>query len=402
MNIFHPQRQTHRASSTRLLIYFILLASLGIMRLQNHNVTVDKPPPSSHIAHIRVANSTSVVANKTAMKFSIPPIDSLIHPKNGKIIGDISWLLDFAIIGFPKSGTTFMKDYLNQSNETCVYEREFCMKQPSDVPNLVRHYHDAHLKLQQSLKDNYKKINFGLKCPGVLYRKHDLNIYRKYFPRTRLIIGLRHPVSWFESFYNYQSYRNVSLPPTNQLIGRCGPDTDPKVCTDRARFHAALARLGKTSMDTEDEISLLFGLRYEKFETKIIENSKQGGNDDIDHRRLAEKSTQKDGIPNDIFLYEVRQVTTEASKQIPMDLRKYLRVNTDFPDIFPFKQNKTRTINICEHDHDAVRALLVEHGTDAADWIRDYFVNSPSVNLASPESFYGFLDDWKLDPCLVK
>ncbi|KAL7462013.1 hypothetical protein ACHAXS_002411 [Conticribra weissflogii] len=370
------------------------------MRFHNHILTTNKNLRSSP-NHFFISSNTSVDANKTAIKLSIPPLDSLIHPKNGKIIGDISWLLDFSIIAFPKSGTTFMKDYLNQSNETYVYEREFCMKQPSDILNVVRHYHDAHVKLQQSSSEYDKSVKFGLKCPGVLYRKHDLNIYRKYFPRTRLIIGIRHPVSWFESFYNYQSYRNVILPPTTQLVGRCGPDTDPKVCTDRARFHAALARLGKTSMDTEEEISLLFGLRYEKFDTGINESRNRRVVDDTDHRHLSEKSTEKNGIPNDIFLYEVRQVTTGASKQIPIDLREYLRVNNDFPDILPFKQNKTRAIDICEHEHDAVRALLVEHGTDAADWIRNYFVKVPSVTVASPESFYEFLDDWKIDPCLI-
>ena len=84
------------------------------------------------------------------------------------------------------------------------------------------------------------RIKFGLKCPGVLYR-NDLSIYKRYFPTTKLIIGLRSPLSWFESFYNYQMTKsNPSIMKdtnTTNLIGMC--KKHQKVCTHRARFHSA-------------------------------------------------------------------------------------------------------------------------------------------------------------------
>ena len=40
----------------------------------------------------------------------LPPLEELID-SNGNVIGDISWMLDFAIIAFPKAGTTFVSVY---------------------------------------------------------------------------------------------------------------------------------------------------------------------------------------------------------------------------------------------------------------------------------------------------
>lgn len=39
----------------------------------------------------------------------------------------------------------------------------------------------------------------GYKCPGHFSRE-PLRYFRQYFPKTRLIVGLRHPVRWFERY----------------------------------------------------------------------------------------------------------------------------------------------------------------------------------------------------------
>ena len=63
--------------------------------------------------------------------------------------------------------------------------------------------------------------------------------------------------------------RNVSLPSsTSSLIGGC--QHHQKVCTDRGRFHAALARLRKTPMVDGREVDSLFGTRYNEDEDEEI------------------------------------------------------------------------------------------------------------------------------------
>ena len=265
----------------------------------------ERAPTEKEKHHVsNITSDTTIVA--------LPPLNELIAT-NGTIIGDISWMLDFAIIAFPKSGTTFMKDYLNQTSETYVYEREYCMKRHEDVGDFVREYYDLHVRYNQPQYP--KTIQFGLKCPGVFYRA-DINLYAKYFHRTKFIIGLRHPVAWFESFYNYQVYRNVSLPTnTSKLIGRC--IDHKKVCTDRGRLHAALARLGKTPMLENEELSLLYGqdiMQATHSNTDMMTSSTQ------DRRRL---SVQPVGLANEIFLMKYVKFTTKSHQ------RNYQKVYND-------------------------------------------------------------------------
>ena len=379
----------HRSKSPQLLLIYVLILSTIILGFDERFVSV----LSTRILGRKRAN----IQHETTAILELPPLEELIA-RNGTIIGDISWMLDFAVIAFPKSVTTFMKDYLNQTKETFVFERELCMKHYSDITDFVKTYYDLHAKLKQPRYP--KTIQFGLKCPGVLYRENDIHIYAKYFPRTKFIIGLRHPVSWFESFYNYQSYRNVSLPDTSQLIGRCTKHekVHQKVCTDRARFHAALARLGKTPMEDGEEIDLLLGTRYDEHQQSIQQTNNDKNATIHQHGRYLEE--ENNGIPNHILLYEVQQIhDEEASKELSSSIQQYLGIEKDFPSISSYKQNKSRTINICDAKHENIRRVLVKHGADAEAWIHKYFLKSPGVEVASQNSFHHFLSDWSADPC---
>ena len=377
-------------SVLQLWCYFLILSFLLFGSIQHVAVMFSRPLTSGK----RQQHGIPKIESADTNIIQLPSLDELIAP-NGTIIGDISWMLDFAIIAFPKAGTTFMKDHLNQTQESYVYEREFCMKRYTDVTDFVRQYHNLHVRYNQPRHP--KTMQFGLKCPGVFYRANDIHIYERYFPATKFIIGLRHPVSWFESFYNYQSYRNVSLPPTSHLIGRCIDHR--KVCTDRARFHAALARLGKTPMKDEEEMGLLLGSRYEKEHGQMQRNNNSSINANDVHRRRRLRKNNK-GLPNQVLLYEIRQIhNTETSNQLSSRIQQYLGIKQQFPPILSFQQNKTRTINICDDEHEDVRRILVEHGTDAASWIEKYLVKTSGVDVSSPESFHQLLGDWSHDPC---
>jgi hypothetical protein len=46
-------------------------------------------------------------------------------------------------------------------------------------------------------------VRRGIKCPGDLENTPlAMRNYEKFFPKTNYIVGIRHPVLWFESFYN--------------------------------------------------------------------------------------------------------------------------------------------------------------------------------------------------------
>lgn len=446
------QPTTSSSSSSRIkllpVFYFILLSVvmflvgsryLLLQRPSSISVHNDDAKNSKSTTSIKEEITASLTATKSAASSNdtttssittttIPPLNHLLDNK-GKVIADISWMLDFAIIGFPKSGTSFLKNYLNSTEETYVYHVEFCIKKSTDLTRFVEIYHDLHQTIaaqQQQQQQQQRRILFGLKCPGVLYRSYDLHIYKTYFPTTKFIIGLRHPVLWFESFYNYQMNRNVSLPSsTSSLIGGC--QHHQKVCTDRGRFHAALARLRKTPMVDGREVDLLFGTRYNEDETtssNYINNSNSSSSSSNNNSSSFHQSRQQErflsssqtynqqqqeeedyGFPNQLLLYEVRQLhqnDTSIRQEVSNTLRNYLNIQQTLPPILSYKNVKPRAIDICDDVHASVRKLLVNHGMDASIWIKEYLwkkKKNPSVVVADPVSFVRLLDSWSVDPC---
>jgi hypothetical protein len=375
-----------KSSSPMPPLYF-LVPSLLVFGLTRHFAT-SSSWPAFGIKQVGIENGADEIV-------PLPPLADLVA-RNGTVVGDISWMLDFAIIAFPKAGTTFMKGYLSKTNETYVYERELCIKHYSDVAGFVREYHALHVKLKQPRHP--KTVRFGLKCPGVFYRADDVHIYAKYFPYTKFIVGLRDPISWFESFYNYQSYRNISMPKTSQLIGRCVDHQ--KVCTDRARFHAALARLGKTPMEDDAEIALLFGLRYDEQLQKIQLIQQTNDTDQNLNSPGHRRKLRQNGLLNQVLLYELSQIHDEAaSKELSTSIQQYLGISENFPAISPYEHKKRRAIDICHEEQEEVRRVLVEHGADARVWVQEYFLKNPSVSVSSPMSFHRKLDNWGVDPC---
>jgi hypothetical protein len=64
----------------------------------------------------------------------------------------------------------------------------------------------------------------------------------------KIIVGVRHPVSWFQSYYNYRVIeihdKNVVIqPPTAESL--IGSKSWMGVSTDGARFELGLMQLGK-------------------------------------------------------------------------------------------------------------------------------------------------------------
>ncbi|KAL7525560.1 hypothetical protein ACHAXR_001057, partial [Thalassiosira sp. AJA248-18] len=135
-----------------------------------------------------------------------PPLSSLLD-RSGGIAADanISGLLDFSIIGFPKTGTTSILRHL--SDLTHSLSTEHCDLVVNDTAKLVRDIYDDHAqRLKQSrdgaiLMENQLR---GIKCPQDISSDWSMHNYAKYLPHTKLIVGIRHPIFWFQSLYNFR------------------------------------------------------------------------------------------------------------------------------------------------------------------------------------------------------
>lgn len=98
--------------------------------------------------------------------------------------------------------------------------------------------------------NNYRR---GYKAPfDVTNKGGALDSIRTYFPQTKLIVGVRHPVKWFESFYNYRLQRGVNMPEPCALLQKEIQGFSVK----GANFHIYLARLGKVNMTSPPQIEL--------------------------------------------------------------------------------------------------------------------------------------------------
>lgn len=85
--------------------------------------------------------------------------------------------------------------YLHMAPQIHVFDEERCEMG-----------YNQHVRLMESL---YKDMPPGdmiraIKCPRDLEVPLALQNYQKYFPKTDFMVGLRHPVEWFESFYNFR------------------------------------------------------------------------------------------------------------------------------------------------------------------------------------------------------
>lgn len=325
----------------------------------------------SDYAGISTARYNSTVLQ---LRADPPQLSSLlnesIEQSDASIISEVEWLLDFAIIGFPKCGTSSLKRWLNTSSSIFLdgYEvNGLSNNKPDDV---VQHLYDV-------VSSQKPKVKVGIKNPTDL--ESSLQYYNRYFPNTQLFVLLRHPIHWFQSFYNFRRRKHdrlgiaSTMPLLEHLIGKCHKKNDG-VCTDRAQFHHAISRLGLTPMNTTEELALL---------------------DEPDVATLHPTSQK-------VFFLEVNQMK-EDSGVLRRDLKRFLGVR-DLPTMPTHNvtyESAEGEIDICHSNYTKVRKVLIEHGQRASQWIIDYLLTSDNAVVSSREEFIDHVKAWQSDPCIA-
>eukprot|EP00977_Amphora_coffeiformis_P001433 scaffold291_cov168-Amphora_coffeaeformis.AAC.2 len=106
-----------------------------------------------------------------------------MNDETDEIVADISDFIDFAIIGNPKTGTTFLAEWLNQHADLYLPDREMRhFMEPNGPGLLVRQF--MHLYRR---KRGNKQL--GYKCPADVREMQSLIHLRNHFPKTKLIVG---------------------------------------------------------------------------------------------------------------------------------------------------------------------------------------------------------------------
>jgi hypothetical protein len=280
-------------------------------------------------------------------------------------------------------------------------------------------------KLYRKLPKNLPR---GFKCPSDINQDHVLEYYRRYFPRTKLFVGIRHPVlvgwlimpcqsssvtllhlisspllaplQWFQSLYNFriQNFETTdAIPPhPNRLIGGCQKGNQ-RVCTIKGNFAYSLIRLGKQHWNGTRETTDL---------ERIITQPGHGRISGFEPAAVSH-------LPNDIFLFDVSQLGDEDNKRresFRHSIKSFMGLTEDLSEAVHFvpgiKWNESLQtmkdslkIDVCDRQFIPVRRELMFLSRNTAEWIRTSFLDLPGVNVANREHFEDIMESYMHDPC---
>jgi Sulfotransferase domain len=332
-----------------------------------------------------------------------------------RLVGDVQFLLDYAIVGFSKCGTTTLLKWIRRDPDVLTFKREIHELVNDNPGRLVERLYQNILDNPNSTSNTNQPKTFlqGFKNPEILQVPKALQHMHAYWPETKLIISVRNPLKWFRSFYNFRltigHLKQVGSDP-NMLIGHC--DNGGKIlCTHMGAFHVKLFRLGKTDMSSSDELELL---------KPYLDDSDQDILDHVIHQhdmQPQQSTTDVSIIPkmkNKVFFMDLRQLSDSnhtRSKIFRQDLQRFLGLRHDLTPVFrarPFKQleltldkeSKRHQIqSICDRKYLPLQQELYPMAQKASVWIRNYFLKSADVVVSSPDYVEELLETWMHNPC---
>ena len=220
----------------------------------------------------------------------------------------------------------------------------------------------------------------------------EFDALRTFWPKTKLIVVLRHPVRWFEDYFNrYIETSSTPMLHPNRLIGSCHR-IGQTVCTEKADVAFPLLKLGKT-------------MRNPTLRTR-----------EIVHENRLRQNLSGATIPvhpNPVFLITWEQLTesnADKQKKLVEDLEYFLGVRSDLSFLrlplnarlfqnFAHKDPHMKNIDICESSFRPLRKALMDIGRRSSQWIQDDFLSTSTVACSQVDWFTSSLNTWMNDPC---
>merc|ERR1712238_544708 len=361
------------------------------------------------------------------------------RPKQTKV-PQVYDFLDFAIVGFPKCASTFLLSWLDRSNQTFTGGNgggEVQLLQKNKLEEFVQLY-DRSISSISSNSKTTAVIRNGYKDPGELTREVSLQNLAHHFPKTKLIVSVRHPVLWYESLYNFRlnglerkkrmNNEKKNMENENNCIKGYG-----LTCTGGAKFHVFLSRLGWTPMmnaeqsQSRREMDLLghhtLSVHDFKHASMFLMEVGQLGIETMEEEMLeAEEVKMSTAEGNTTTLSRSTTTTTtttttvqrEKADRFVNDIENYLGLEGPTLERFRIKKKKITTVkgskgskddttnkhfNICETKYINLRHELLKIGKNSSQWIIDYFIKSSHVFVSNEEHFVELVKRWDKDPC---
>mgnify|MGYP000036762358 CR=1 FL=1 len=375
---------------------------------------------------------SSLIRAEPPPAVSLPTTTRLEHKKSDgeatsqqvslRIVGDVQFLLDYAIVGFSKCGTTTLLKWIKRDPNVRTFKREI-HEIINDNPgrlaerlyqnlleNPVQNNTSTSVAVGQTTTKNFLQ---GFKNPEILQVPQALRHLHNYWPETKLIVTVRNPLKWFRSFYNFRltigHLSQVGTDP-NALIGSCNHG-NKILCSHMGAFHVKLFRLGKSPMDSSEELDLLKPFLSTSDDQDIWDHFQSLS---VNNKKENEKNRKLPHMKNKIFFLDLRQMSdgnrTRATR-FRRDLQQFLGLEHELSPVFrarPFKQleltldeesKRHKIDSICNSKYAPLQEELFHVAQKASLWIRQYFLKSPDVMLSSPEYVEELLETWMHNPC---
>jgi hypothetical protein len=293
--------------------------------------------------------------------------------------------IDFIVAGFPKCGTSTLVYTFEEHPETQMSATEYC-----DLGRDDRTDEEAMEHLEQMIQSEFNEtksgIKLGFKCPNAIRFIQNMKRIESQNPNAKVIIGVRHPVRYFESYYNYRvvalntdrKHKGGEAPSPYDLIGDRTVSWRG-VFTESARYEEALMQMGKVKLNDYEETFLR----------------------EHDDLNLVPTSLQ-------VFLYEVDQLADEnedRKKKMQTDMQQVLGLkkpigNFGHRNVNAKKGTFDNSINICDEKFRELRNILVRRGEKTSIWIRDKFIESSEVFVGGDRDYFlELISGWGKDPC---
>lgn len=383
----HRARNSFKAVTTALLL--VILCVIGVI-FGSHSSSFD---PYVEVMKKKVSRSSNKTETKVDLKymksrkihyrswFRKNKEDTLIidADNNGPII-------DFAVVGFSHNTMSIATSLANLAPMPLSDE-----KSCTSIESLV-------MNAYQTWPSKYgdEKLFKGVHCENIMSLNSEsfkqIKELSKHLPKTKLIIGIRHPVIWFKSRWDKAIKRNkidrganpysfTELCVGNNCTNSC-KENQP-FCMHSTRFHLGIAKLGKTSLSDDERNLLSFA-------------DEDGGD-----------SLKSIDIRNPIFIYDETELGNEyfwdkfanfvGAESIPHDIDEIQR-QLDYDSLEILK-----ALDICDDKYNDLRSKLMKHSYDMASWLQQYLLPASKekldINVAEPMVLHGILDSYKEDPC---
>ena len=361
------QRLCDETIAICLLIFTIVLVGCTFMVfVSSTNLEINEPAPKS-----------MDLKGGMAIAYNLPA--KAVGGTYKKAEASKPQLIDFYVAGFPKCGTTSLLYAFDAHSETSISRTEYCGldKKKYSKDEAISHLraHNAH---HLDLASNVKR---GVKCPTTISDAVGLRRLSEFSPGVKILVGVRNPVRFFTSFYNYRVTEmydrdeRYDIPSPETLVKR----EWKKVSTDMARFELSLLQYNKTGIN-EHQL-----------------------------KKLTDMNKSVQSISSRIFIYDIEQLADsddERAANFRSDMQNFLELSeplNPFPhenvNMRKKEHNHSEYIDICHSTHDALRKLLLTQAKETEKWIKEEFIPSPDVIVGGKDYFLEIVSRWSIDYC---